>query len=102
MLAYTFDYGQRAAIAHGETLAGAPRDVKLTGSGAVENSVAGEDIATAGRRRTGRNRDGAARHPFANVVVGFPRQPKGDTIGEKRTKALPCRTRESLRDFLIE
>jgi hypothetical protein len=71
MLAYAFDDGESAAVANGEAFTGAACDEKLAGSSAVENGVAGEDVAASRGCGAGRDGDGASGEAFANVVVGF-------------------------------
>src|SRR2546423_7356699 len=83
VLADTFNYGKGAAVADAETLAGASCDIELARCCAVENGISGENVATARRGRPGRNGNRAARHAFADVVVGFAGELQGNTIREE-------------------
>ena len=71
MLANAFDNCEGAAIANGEALTSAACHEELAGCGAVENSVASENVAAARGRGAGGNRDGATGESFSDVVIGF-------------------------------
>src|SRR5207237_7868337 len=81
MVSDTFDYRGGAAVAYGEALAGKTAKECLPAGGAVECNVADEDVflGLKGRllRRGGDH--GAARQPFAAVVVRFAFQIQGRT-----------------------
>ena len=72
VLANAFDHREGAAVAHAKAFAGAARDEKLAGGGAVQNGIAREHIAAP---RSGADRqlidDRAAGQSLADVVVGF-------------------------------
>ncbi len=46
VLAYALDHGERTAVAHGKSFTGTTGDVELSGSRAVEDGIAHQDVAT--------------------------------------------------------
>jgi len=102
MLANTFDDRQRTAVTNRKAFPGAPGDVQLSGSRAIQNSVPGEHIPAlrSGWARSNRNR--SARKPFAHVVVGLAGQFQRYTAGEKCAKTLPGRALERLGDLVTD
>ncbi len=101
VLADAFDNGESAAVADGEAFARASGDEKLAGSGAVENSVAGENVAAAGSGKSRRDGDGAAGETFADVIVGFAFEAEGDAFGEKCAEALAGGAVKILADLVV-
>mmetsp|Transcript_14090 Transcript_14090/g.60335 ORF Transcript_14090/g.60335 Transcript_14090/m.60335 type:complete len:445 (-) Transcript_14090:342-1676(-) len=86
--------GQR--VAHGEALARAPVDEHASAGGAVQARVARDDaiLGAEGRLRRGHDRDLAAGHGLAHVVVRLSLQFHVHAPDAERTEGLARRTAE--------
>src|SRR5215472_149007 len=73
VIAGTFDDGDRARIAHGETLAGNPLEIGLAGDGAVKHGIADDDVLgrLAPRLQRLAYDQPSARQSLAGVVIGI-------------------------------
>ena len=84
----------RAAVAHGEPLAGAAREERLAARRAVEARVAHDDVLVRLEARAGRRAHGehAAGQPLADVVVRVALEHEQHAARGERAEALPGRT----------
>src|SRR5438270_9006424 len=87
VVADALDDRDRARVANGEALAGTAGAVELAARGAVEDGVADEHrlaLVAVGRP----DRDTAAAHRLADVVVRLARELERDSVAEERAEAL--------------
>ena len=97
VISHALDHGQRARVPHGEPLARPSGDEQLAARRAVQHGVPGEPRIAGVVGRSG-DRDPAAAHPLADVVVGLPRQAQLDAVRQERTERLPRRPVETRAD----
>ena len=92
--AHALYYGQRAAIAHCETLARASCREELTAGCAIKGGIAQDGILVGGETGVGWRRDDdlTAGHTFTDVVVGFATEDQAHTGDAEGSEALACRT----------
>src|SRR5262245_35696355 len=93
VVADTLDHRHRAGVADREALPRRTGDVQLTAGGAVEDGVADEAGIADVTGRWG-DRDPAAAHRLADVVVGVADERELDTRREERAEALARRALE--------
>src|SRR5262249_29889760 len=96
----TFDNGQRSAIANSEAFPGASSDVKLAGSGAIENGVSDKHVSASRGGRAGGNGERAPGKALPDVVVRFAAEGQADARSQKGSEALAGAAVEFLQDFL--
>ena len=95
VIADAFDDRLRAAVAHGEPLAGDAAHERLAARRAVERDVADDDVLFGDERRGARRThdDAAARESLADEVVGLALERQRDPARKKRAEALARRRR---------
>ena len=93
VVADALDDGGGAAVADREPLPHQTPHEDLAVGGAVEQHVAGDDVALRHQRRVRRraDRDPAARQALAEVVVRVADQPQGDAARQERAERLAGR-----------
>ena len=96
MVAHALNDRAGSAVAHGKALSRPPRGKQPAAGGAIEDGIAEDDVPIGhAHQRPGRpDHDDAARHPFADIIVGFPLQHQGYARHTEGTEALPGGTGE--------
>ena len=88
VLPHAFDNCESAAVAHGETFAGASGDIEFTASRSVENGVTGQGVAALRSVRPRGDGNCAAAQTLADVIVRFSGEPEADAGNQERSEAL--------------
>ena len=103
VVAYAFDDGMGAAVAHTEALGGDAAEIGLAGGGAVKHHIAHQHIVLGGKTAGGRRVDDdlAAGQPLAHIVVGVPFHFEGDPRRQPRAEALPRRAVQFYPDAVL-
>ena len=95
VIADTFDDRVRAAVAHGEALAGDTAHERLAAGRAVERDVADDDVLFGfeGSSRRGIHEQASARQPLAPIVVRIAFEPHRDAVAARtrRSSGRPSR-----------
>ena len=94
MLADSFDHGQRAAVAHRETLSGTAGHVEFSGRCTVEYRVTHQYVAAQGRFVPGSNGERATAQTFSNVIIRFTQQAEFHALDQEGSEALSSCARE--------
>src|SRR6516162_5556300 len=90
MIARALDDGDRAGVAHGETLAGDAAEIAFARDRAVQHGVADDDALFRHDAAVARRLDDdlAAREALADIVVGFAFEIEGDALRKPRAEGL--------------
>ena len=103
MITATFRHGGGAGIAHAEAFTGDATKVRFPCRGAVQNSIADDDVfhRVTAEFRLRLDDNAPATQSLANIVIGLAGQFKGYSMRKKRTKTLPCGAGEFDRDCVV-